>query len=126
MSGLVLKLEPGALHAPYWHPNANEWIYLARGRIRATLFGVDKRLAAADMAAGDCAYLPRCCGHSIENIGDTVCEIVGATDSGTYIEASLADWFAHAPRHVLAANLGVSVDALPSFGTRFDRLARAG
>ena len=56
----------------------------------------------------------------------TACEIVGATDSGTYLEGSLADWFAHAPRHVLAANLGVPLDALPSFGPRFERIARAG
>jgi oxalate decarboxylase len=125
MSGLVLRLEPGAAHTPHWHPSANEWLYMARGRARVTVFGTDKRLAVAELAVGDCAYLPRSCGHSVENIGGAVCEIIGVTDSGEYVEASLADWFAHAPRHVLAANLGVPVDGLPRFGARFDRIAMA-
>ena len=125
MSGLVLRLEPGAAHTPHWHPNANEWLYIARGRARVTLFGTDKRLAVAEMAVGDCAYLPRSCGHSVENIGGTECEIIGVTDSGEYVEAGLADWFAHAPRHLVAANLGVSADGLPRFEARFDRIAKA-
>jgi oxalate decarboxylase len=107
MTGMVLKLKPGAMHEPHWHPNANEWHYVAKGRARVTLFALDKRLAAAELAVGDCAYIPRGCGHTVQNIATEECEVVGALDSGSYQEASLSDWMAKAPRHLLANNLGL-------------------
>ena len=69
ITGMVLKLKPGAIHEPHWHPNANEWHYVAKGQTRVTLFAPDKRLAVADLAAGDCAYIPRGCGHTVQNVG---------------------------------------------------------
>ena len=56
---------------------------------------------------GDCAYIPRGCGHSVQNIGTEDCEIVGVLDSGTYSEALLSDWIAKVPRQLLANNLGL-------------------
>jgi len=107
MTGMVLKLKAGAMHEPHWHPNANEWHYVAKGRARVTLFAADKRLAVAELASGDCAYIPRGCGHTVQNIGTDDCEVVGALDNGSYQEASLSDWMAKAPRHLLANNLGL-------------------
>ena len=68
---------------------------------------MDKRLATAEMVPGECAYIPRNCGHSIQNIGTEDCEIVGVLDSNRYEEATLSDWMKRAPRHVLANNLGL-------------------
>ena len=107
ITGMVLKLKPGAIHEPHWHPNANEWFYVAKGRTRVTLFAVDKRLAVAELAVGDCAYIPRGCGHTVENIGADECEVIGALDNGAYQETSLSDWMAKVPRHLLASNLGL-------------------
>jgi len=115
MSGWVLKLKPGAMHEPHWHPNANEMLYVAKGRVRLTLFESEKRMAVAEIATGDCAYIPRNAGHSVQNIGDVDAEIVGALDNGIYLEASLSDWVAKAPRHLLANNFGISEDRLASF-----------
>jgi oxalate decarboxylase len=118
MTGIVVRLKPGAMHQPHWHPNANEWHYVAKGRIRVTLFASDKRMAVAELSPGDCAYIPRGCGHSVQNIGAEDCEIVGALDSGTFQEISLWDWMAKAPRHLLANNFGVSEQALADFSKR--------
>ncbi len=107
ITGMVLRLKPGALHEPHWHPNANEWHYVARGRTRVTLFAADKRLATAELGPGDCAYIPRGCGHTVQNIGTEECEVVGALDNGSYQEASLSDWMAKVPGHLLANNLGL-------------------
>ena len=107
ITGVIANLKVGAIHAPHWHPNANEWHYLAKGRTRVTLFASDKRMAAAELSPGDCAYIPRGCGHSIQNIGTEECEIVGVLDSGTYSEALLSDWIARVPRQLLANNLGL-------------------
>ena len=119
MTGVVTRLQPGAMHPPHWHPEANEWHYVAAGRTRVTLFAPDKRLAVAELATGDCAYLPRGCGHSVQNIGGETCEIVGVHDDGSYVEAALADWMCHAPRSLLAANLGVADARLPRFHEPF-------
>jgi oxalate decarboxylase len=115
MSGFVLKLKAGALHEPHWHPRANEWHYVLKGRTRATLFAPDKRMAVAELSPGDCAYFPRGCGHSVRNIGSEDCEVVGVLDSGEYSESSLADWVAKAPLHLLANNFAVQEAALAGF-----------
>ena len=88
MTAAVLRLQPGAVQGLHWHPNANEWLYVARGQAGLTLFGADKHLASADAVAGHCAYIPMGCGHSVRNIGNEVCEVVGVLDSGRYEECS--------------------------------------
>jgi oxalate decarboxylase len=118
ITGVVTRLQAGAMHAPHWHPNANEWHYVARGRTRVTLFAPDKRMAVAELSPGDCAYIPRGCGHSVLSIGADECEIVGILDNGTYSESSLSDWIAKAPRHVLANNLGVPAESFAAATNR--------
>jgi oxalate decarboxylase len=112
MTGMVVRLKGGAMHQPHWHPNASEWHYVLKGRTRVTLFAPDKRMAVAELSPGDCAYFPRGCGHSVQNIGQEDCEIVGVLDNGKYSESSLADWIAKAPLHLLANNFAVGEAAL--------------
>ena len=115
LTGMVLKLKHGAMHEPHWHTDANEWHYVLKGQTRVTLFAPDKRVAVAELSPGECAYIPRNCGHSILNIGAEDAEIVGVLDSGTYHESSLSDWLAKAPRHLLANNFGIPESAVASF-----------
>lgn len=116
--GMVAKLKPGAMHEPHWHPNGNEWHYVARGRTKVTLFAADKRLAVAELSVGDCAYIPRGFGHSVQNIGTEECEIVGALDGRVYEESTLSDWLGKVPRHVLANNFGMPEAEVVKFGGR--------
>jgi oxalate decarboxylase len=118
MTGMVLKLKRGAMHEPHWHTDANEWHYVLKGHTRVTLFAFDKRVAVAELSPGECAYIPRNCGHSIQNVGTEDAEIVGVLDSGTYHESSLSDWLAKAPRHLLANNFGVTEKAVANFGCK--------
>lgn len=118
MTAMFLRLKAGALQQPHWHANSNEWQYVIKGRNKITLFANDKRMAVAELLPGDCAYLPRGCGHSIENIGNEDSETVGVWDSGTFSESTLADWLAHAPRHLLANNFGAPEVAVPTFEKR--------
>lgn len=118
MTGIVLKLKPGAMHEPHWHTDANEWHYVLKGRTRVTLFAFDKRVAVAELSAGECAYIPANCGHSIQNIGQEDAEVIGVLDSGAYHESSLGDWLAKAPRHLLANNFGVTEAAVANFGRK--------
>jgi oxalate decarboxylase len=118
MTGMVLKLKHGAMHDPHWHTDANEWHYVLKGRTRVTLFAPDKRVAVAELSPGECAYIPRNCGHSIQNVGAEDAEIVGVLDSGTYHESSLSDWLAKAPRHVLGNNIGIPEKDVANFGRK--------
>ena len=102
------------MHAPHWHPEANEWQYVLKGQVRFRLFGPDKRMATAELSPGQCAYIPKNCGHSIQNTGSEAAEIIGVLDSGSYQESALSDWLASAPRHLLN-NFGVPEDAVISF-----------
>jgi oxalate decarboxylase len=125
LTGMVLKLKRGALYEPHWHPDANEWHYVLKGRTRVTLFAPDKRVATAELGPGECAYIPRSAGHSIQSIGSEDAEIVGVLDSPVYRESSLSDWLAKAPRHLLANNLGLSDKAIPSFNKKRTLIAAA-
>ena len=118
LTGMVLKLKGGAMHEPHWHTDANEWHYVLKGRARVTLFAPDKRVAVAELSPGECAYIPRNCGHSIQNVGPEDVEIVGVLDSSTYHESSLSDWLAKAPRHLLANNFGIPEKAIASFNKK--------
>jgi oxalate decarboxylase len=117
-TGMVLKLKQGSMHEPHWHPGSNEWLYVAKGKVRITLFALDKRMAVAELSPGDCAYISRGCGHMVQNVGKEDCEIVGALDSGVYQEVSLSDWIAKAPRHLLANNLGLPEGAFAATGKK--------
>ena len=117
-TAVVTKLKAGSVHAPHWHPNANEWHYVAKGRTRVTLFASDKRMATAELAVGDCAYIPRGCGHVVQNISTEECEIVGVLDNGTYSEALLSDWIAKVPRQLLANNLEIPEKAFATLNQR--------
>jgi oxalate decarboxylase len=118
LTGMLLKLKHGAMHEPHWHADANEWHYVLKGRTRVTLFAADKRVAVAELSPGECAYIPRGCGHSIENVGAEDAEMVGVLDSGTYRESSLSDWLAKAPRHLLANNFGIPEKAVANFSKK--------
>ena len=118
LTGMVLKLKRGAMHEPHWHTDANEWHYVLKGRTRVALFAPDKRIAVAELSPGECAYIPRGCGHSIQNVGPEDAEIVGVLDSGTYHESSLSEWLAKAPRHLLANNFGVPEKDVANFNRK--------
>src|SRR5271165_2409089 len=115
MTGVVVRLKPGAMQELHWHPNANEWFYVARGRVRATLFGANKKMAIAELEAGDCGYAPMGWGHSIQALGPESAEIISTLDNGTYLDSSPSEWIAKAPRHLLENNLTTSATAFERF-----------
>jgi oxalate decarboxylase len=115
ITGWFMKLQPRAMHKPHWHPNANEWHYVAKGRVQISLFATDKRMAIAELSAGEGAYIPRGCGHVIQNFGSGECEVIGMLDNGAYEESTLVDWMAKAPGHIIANNLGFSEATLAPF-----------
>ena len=113
MAGLLIRLRPGAMQELHWHPDANEMHYVVSGRARVTMFGPDKHLGIAEIGPGDCAYVPRNAGHMIQNSGPETAEILAVHDAPVLSAATLSDWLAQAPSHLLANNLGLAPDRKP-------------
>ena len=76
ITGALLIIEPGALRALHWHPNAAEWQLYLKGSGRMTVFGSHGRVRTDEFSAGDVGYVPQGYGHYIENTGSDTLEIV--------------------------------------------------
>lgn len=126
MSCLLIRLQPGAMQELHWHPDANEMHYVVSGRARVTMFGPDKHLAVAEIEPGDCAYIPRNAGHMIQNSGIEAAEILAAHDAALLSAATISDWMAQAPSHLLANNLGLDPSRKPAFRTKHPIAAATG
>lgn len=73
MSGSILELEPGAIREIHWHPNSEEHHYVLKGKIRATVYGVDQTSKDAlintyDLNEGDLGVVPTNYIHALENM----------------------------------------------------------
>jgi oxalate decarboxylase len=126
MSGLLLRLAPGAMQALHWHTGTDEMHYVMNGRARFTMYGPDKHLAVAEIAAGACAYIPRNAAHVVENTGPGEVEILAIHNSGRPSTVVLSDCMAAAPRHLLANNLGCGMGHVPAFHSGRSIAAAAG
>jgi oxalate decarboxylase len=116
MTGVLMRLDPGALRELHWHPNADEWQYYIGGRARMTVFGSKGRASTAEFGPGDVGYVPRGYGHYIESTGREPMQAILVLNSGAYEDVSLSGWLAANPRPLLAANLGLPesvLDGLP-------------
>jgi oxalate decarboxylase len=115
ITGVVLDLNPGALRELHWHPNADEWQYIIKGRVNVTLFGSHGRFRVETLEEGDVAYVPQGYGHSIENVSDGEARILIGLNAGSYEAIDLSAWIAGNPPDVLATNFGQSPELFAKF-----------
>jgi oxalate decarboxylase len=108
ITGVVMDLEPGGMRELHWHPHANEWDYVVRGKVRITIFGSKGRARTEEFGPGDAGYIPQGFGHAIENNGDKPARVVVGFDSGDYQEISLSTWLGANPLGLVADNFGLT------------------
>lgn len=116
ITGAVMRLQPAALRELHWHPNADEWQYINKGKLRMTVFASSGMASVSEMGPGDVGFVPMGFGHSLESIGEEAMEAVLIFNSGTYEEISLTEWLASNPRYLLENNFGLPasvIDRLP-------------
>ncbi len=65
----LLKLKPGALREPHWHPNCWEMDYVVAGTVQMTIVPPDGEADIFTLEPGDVAFVPQGFAHSIANIG---------------------------------------------------------
>jgi len=104
MTGALMDISPGGLRTLHWHPNADEWQYYLSGHARMTMFLSQGQASTVELGPGYVGYVPRGCGHYIENIGNDEVHAVVAFNSGEYQEISLTEWMASSSPQLLATN----------------------
>jgi quercetin dioxygenase-like cupin family protein len=72
-----LILHPGLSDALHSHPNADEVIFLLRGKVEVRMGGAD-----VELRAGDALSIPLKLVHRIKNIGDDEAEMTLSYSSG--------------------------------------------
>jgi oxalate decarboxylase len=111
-----MDLKPGALRELHWHPHADEWQYIVRGRARVGIFGSHGRARTEEFGPGQVAFIPQGYGHYVEQVGESATQILILFNSGVYQEISLAAWLGANPAYMLEDNFGAPrsvVDQLP-------------
>ncbi|WP_028060727.1 oxalate decarboxylase family bicupin [Candidatus Solirubrobacter pratensis] len=116
ISGVDMRLKPGAIRELHWH-DAAEWSLMLAGNARITAMDFAGRNFVADVGKDDLWLFPAGVPHSIQAL-DEGCEFLLVFDDGAFSEFGtflLTDWIAHTPRSILAKNFGVPESA-------FDRI----
>jgi len=73
-----------------------------------TVFMAQRKAETAEFEAGDVGYASQGSGHYIENMGDDICRVLLAFNSGHYQEIGLTNWLASNPSQLVATNFKIS------------------
>jgi oxalate decarboxylase len=114
IAGVDMRLTAGGIRELHWH-TAGEWAIMLYGNARITGLDVEGKGFVADVTEGDLWYFPTGIPHSIQGLNPDGCEFLLVFDDGNFSEYEtvlLTDWMAHTPHDVLAANFGVSPQAM--------------
>jgi oxalate decarboxylase len=114
IAGVDMRLTAGGVRELHWH-TAAEWAIMLYGNARITGLDAEGKSFVTDITEGDLWYFPTGIPHSIQGLNPDGCEFLLVFDDGNFSEYEtvlLTDWMAHTPHDVLAANFGVSPQAM--------------
>ena len=106
MALATLRLEPGAVREPHWHPNAAELSYCLEGSASMTIVESGGRPVSMDIEPGDLAFVPSGLIHHIENRADSPARFVVCFNHEHYEDLNLSNSVAEMPAHVLRSTFG--------------------
>jgi oxalate decarboxylase len=98
----LLKLEPGGLREPHWHPNAWELEYVVSGKARLGVVTPQGTTDIVDLGPGDVGFVPRGWAHYIENIGNTVMTMPIVFGNNNPDDIGLSTFFSGLPTDAFA------------------------
>lgn len=114
-----LDIDPGALREMHWHPNADEWSFVIRGRARVTVFASEGNARTFDFVAGDVGIVPRNMGHFIENLSDDEpLEMLEVFRAEKFQDFSLFQWMGETPQRLVKDHL---FQHSPELGEKFEK-----
>jgi oxalate decarboxylase len=115
IAAALVTVKPGGLRTMHWHPNADEWQYYLKGTARMTVFNAGPSAGTANFHPGDIGYVKKGLGHYVENTGTTDMVFLALFRSDRYEEVALADWLAHTPPELVAANFNLDPAVIARF-----------
>ena len=108
-------IEVGGMREMHWHPNADEWAFVIKGKVRVTVFNTGPKAQTTDFNPGDVWYIKKSLGHYVENVGDEEAQVISVFKSDRFAEVSLSDWLTHVPPEMVRQTLNISAETLSKF-----------
>jgi oxalate decarboxylase len=103
----LVTLVPGGLRELHWHPNADEWAYLIKGRAQIGVFTAGPKAQTQNFNPGDIAVIKRNTGHYIKNLANTELKYLEVFRSPYFQDVSLSDWLTRTPPAMVAATFNI-------------------
>lgn len=108
----LLRLKPGGLREPHWHPNAWELDYCVSGRVQFGIVDPEDKVAVFELGPGDVAFVPQGWAHYIRNIGTTDAVIPITFGNNDPDDTGLSTMFGGMPTVTFEETLGLRQGAL--------------
>ncbi|MBA8903055.1 cupin domain-containing protein [Phyllobacterium sp. P30BS-XVII] len=108
-------IHPGALREMHWHPNADEWALVIKGKARVTVFDTGPKATTNDFNPGDIWYIKKSLGHYIVNTGDDDLVVLTIFKSDRFAEVTLTSWLTHVPSEMVQQTLKLDADVIARF-----------
>jgi oxalate decarboxylase len=103
----LLRLQPGALREPHWHPNAWELEYVVSGKARLGVITPEGTSDIVDLEPGDVGFVPQGWAHFIENIGNTEMVMPIVFGNNQPNDIGLSTFFSGTPTEAFARTFNV-------------------
>ena len=112
IAAAMVTIKPGAMREMHWHPNASEWQYWIKGKVRMTVVTTGATARTMDFNANDVGYVPSMAGHCIENTGSEDVVFLEMFKSPRFEDISLNEWIARMPDGMAQAHLKLPISVM--------------
>lgn len=103
-----VTINPHGLREMHWHPNADEWSFIIRGKARVTIFASNGNARTFNYQAGDIGIVPKNNAHFVENIGDEPIEMLEVFRAPKFEDFSVEQWLAQTPATMVAEHMNLT------------------
>jgi len=107
-----VRMKPGALREPHWHPNAWEIDYVVSGNLRMGIVDPAGKTSVFDLGPGDMAFVPQGWAHFIRNVGSTEAVVPITFGNNNPDDVGLSTVFGGMPTSTFEETLGLKQGAL--------------
>lgn len=117
VSTVLETVHPGGIREMHWHPNADEWAMVLKGKGRVGVFNTGPQVMTGNFNPGDIWYIRKNYGHYIENTGDEDMKVLALFKSDHFAQVSLSEWLTHIPPEMVLQTLNLDKSTLDRFPT---------
>ena len=109
-----IRLEPGGIREPHWHPSAWEMNYVVSGKAKWAILGLQQENYMFEAGKGDVVFAPQGFFHYFENASDSedlvVFIVFNTSKSEPCNDIGIVNSLSLLPNDVMAALFGASPD----------------